>query len=238
MSREERLICSVICRPTYPQNSRANTIVPGRDNSCRNPVLVYLTVVILIGADYTQHQPATGGCAWATISPMTDTRDFGPVSHISAEAIGQPGQRRFRLHVLSTTGRTASLWLEKEQLAALGEAIENVLKGEGFEYAPPPPDDIPREPVFPLAADDDFHIGQLSMGVDQGRKKLVLLAAETAGEDDMPGLSIEFDYEHGHDLRRQIAAVVAAGRPPCRLCGAPIDPEGHICPRSNGHHSR
>jgi uncharacterized repeat protein (TIGR03847 family) len=30
-------------------------------------------------------------------------------------------------------------------------------------------------------------------------------------------------------------AVVAEGRPLCQLCGLPIDPEGHICPASNGH---
>jgi len=30
--------------------------------------------------------------------------------------------------------------------------------------------------------------------------------------------------------------VVAAGRPPCPLCGAPLDPQGHICPRRNGHY--
>jgi len=30
--------------------------------------------------------------------------------------------------------------------------------------------------------------------------------------------------------------VVAAGRPPCPLCGNPLDPEGHVCPRQNGHH--
>ena len=32
------------------------------------------------------------------------------------------------------------------------------------------------------------------------------------------------------------AVVVAAGRPPCPLCGAPLDPLGHICPRRNGHY--
>ena len=32
--------------------------------------------------------------------------------------------------------------------------------------------------------------------------------------------------EHAREL-------VAAGRPPCRLCGQPIDPEGHVCPRLN-----
>jgi uncharacterized repeat protein (TIGR03847 family) len=40
--------------------------------------------------------------------------------------------------------------------------------------------------------------------------------------------------------RAQVAAyidhareLVAAGRPPCRLCGQPIDAEGHVCPRLN-----
>jgi len=29
--------------------------------------------------------------------------------------------------------------------------------------------------------------------------------------------------------------VVAAGRPPCALCGLPLDPNGHVCPRMNGY---
>ncbi len=29
--------------------------------------------------------------------------------------------------------------------------------------------------------------------------------------------------------------VLAAGRPPCPLCGQPLDPQGHLCPRRNGH---
>jgi uncharacterized repeat protein (TIGR03847 family) len=32
------------------------------------------------------------------------------------------------------------------------------------------------------------------------------------------------------------ARVVASGRPPCPLCGQPLDPQGHICPRRNGHY--
>jgi uncharacterized repeat protein (TIGR03847 family) len=30
--------------------------------------------------------------------------------------------------------------------------------------------------------------------------------------------------------------VVAGGRLPCPLCGQPLDPRGHICPRRNGHY--
>jgi uncharacterized repeat protein (TIGR03847 family) len=42
--------------------------------------------------------------------------------------------------------------------------------------------------------------------------------------------------------REQMAAIaihgtslVASGRPPCPLCGLPLDPSGHACPRTNGH---
>ncbi|MGH2573107.1 MAG: DUF3090 family protein [Actinomycetota bacterium] len=35
-------------------------------------------------------------------------------------------------------------------------------------------------------------------------------------------------------LARHGAAVCAAGRPRCQLCGNPIDPEGHQCPALNG----
>ena len=34
---------------------------------------------------------------------------------------------------------------------------------------------------------------------------------------------------------KRAVAVVEAGRPPCPFCGNPLDPEGHICPRANGH---
>jgi uncharacterized repeat protein (TIGR03847 family) len=31
------------------------------------------------------------------------------------------------------------------------------------------------------------------------------------------------------------SAAVERGRPPCPLCGGPLDPSGHLCPRLNGH---
>jgi uncharacterized repeat protein (TIGR03847 family) len=170
---------------------------------------------------------------------MSETREFGPLSHISAEAIGQPGQRRFRIRAVSEEGDSASLWLEKEQLSALGEAIENVLKQEAYTYRRLPLDDAEPDAVFPLSAEVDFQLVQLSMGVNQESQRIVLIGADS-GPDDPDTLSVrmEFDYRRGYELRRQIADVVAAGRPPCPLCGAPMDPAGHVCPRSNGHHPR
>jgi uncharacterized repeat protein (TIGR03847 family) len=34
---------------------------------------------------------------------------------------------------------------------------------------------------------------------------------------------------------RHAEALVAAGRPLCPMCGQPLDPQGHLCPRRNGH---
>jgi uncharacterized repeat protein (TIGR03847 family) len=167
---------------------------------------------------------------------MAGQRDLGFVLHISAEAIGQPGQRRFRLRVIGGDGQSASFWLEKEQLAAVGEAIENVLDAEEYAYEPPPLDDLEPDPVFPLNPDLDFALGQLSMGVNRDARRIVLMGAEAGDDDEALNFTMEFDYRRGHELRREIAEVVAAGRPPCPLCSAPMDPAGHVCARSNGHH--
>jgi uncharacterized repeat protein (TIGR03847 family) len=72
-----------------------------------------------------------------------------------------------------------------------------------------------------------------------------LAQAETEADAEVEPLS---DDETGPDaLRVRLTAemarafivraqrVVAAGRPPCPLCSLPLDAEGHICPRQNGH---
>ena len=161
------------------------------------------------------------------------TRDLGNSAHIFAEAIGRPGERRFRLQVIGESGDAASVWMEKEQLTALGEAIESVLRDEGYQYQRLPLDDAETPGVFPSAPDIDFRAGELSMGLNRDRQRLVIMAS-AAG--DTESLRCEIAYRRAHELRRQITDVVAAGRPTCRLCSGPIDPDGHVCVRKNGHH--
>lgn len=166
---------------------------------------------------------------------MPEPRQFGPLIFIAAEAIGQPGQRRFRLKAMNEEHETAFLWLEKEQVAALGEAIENVLSGEDYEYTRLPEEEI-EEPVFPLNANVEFRLGQLSMGVDRENHQVVLIASDGPDvEEDSQSVNMTFDFRIGYELRRQILGVVSAGRPPCPLCTAPMDPAGHVCVRTNGH---
>jgi len=163
---------------------------------------------------------------------------MGLVPFVSAEAIGEPGQRRFRLIALDADGESASVWMEKEELAALADAIENVLKDQGYTYVPLPPDDVPIDPVFPLNASIEFRVGQMSMGVDPEARTIVVTCIEGRSPDDpdADGVSFAFGYRRGHELQELGKRLVAAGRRPCPLCTAPMDPSGHVCVRTNGHH--
>jgi uncharacterized repeat protein (TIGR03847 family) len=160
--------------------------------------------------------------------------DYGRVDSIEAEAIGPPGQRRFRLTAISGN-QSASLWLEKEQLAALGTAIEQQLVRSDRQRrrTEPPPDEEP--PAFPLNPTLDCRVLQLSLGYDEGRSLFLLQAAVVDPEQRwQASFSCTADLRQSRRLTRVIARLMAAGRPTCPLCGAVI--EGvHHCPRSNGH---
>ena len=66
-----------------------------------------------------------------------------------------------------------------------------------------------------------------------------LLAAFEAADDDDDGpdtLRVRLTADVARGFVNRAIEVVAAGRLPCPLCGQPLDPQGHICPRRNGHY--
>jgi uncharacterized repeat protein (TIGR03847 family) len=66
-----------------------------------------------------------------------------------------------------------------------------------------------------------------------------LLAAFEAADEDADGpdtLRVRLTAEAARGFVNRAIEVVAAGRLPCPLCGQPLDPQGHICPRRNGHY--
>ena len=164
---------------------------------------------------------------------MPETQNLGSLQHISADAVGQPGQRRFRLRLITQLPQYAYVWLEKEQLTALKDAVVTILD----EYDHGPTSAREDDFVFPLDVDIDIDIraGNLSLGLKEAEDLIVLIAAGVSQEESA-SLSVEFDYGRARALCIQIETVVVAGRQPCPLCGGPIDPEGHVCPRSNGFH--
>jgi uncharacterized repeat protein (TIGR03847 family) len=67
----------------------------------------------------------------------------------------------------------------------------------------------------------------------------LLAAFEGVDEDDEDGpdtLRVRLSPAEARSFVNRALTVVAAGRLPCPLCGQPLDPQGHICPRRNGHY--
>jgi len=59
------------------------------------------------------------------------------------------------------------------------------------------------------------------------------LAAEL--DDPRDVVRVELEPQAALHFASGALEVVRAGRPPCPLCGAPLDPTGHFCVRRNGH---
>jgi uncharacterized repeat protein (TIGR03847 family) len=161
--------------------------------------------------------------------------DFGLVDGIGAEAIGRPGQRTFRL-IASSGGMSASLWLEKEYLAALGTALQQAIVRLGRPAARERParllarDELPASPVV------EFQCGQLRMEYDESRQQFVVYAYRVeAPADESSSWRGRLTVAQARSLSREIERLVNAGRAKCPLCGAVLDGPTHACPRTNGH---
>jgi uncharacterized repeat protein (TIGR03847 family) len=179
---------------------------------------------------------------------------FDPPARFVAGTIGHPGNRTFYLQARDGT-RIVSVSLEKVQVAVLADrlgALLDELQRRGI--AETAPDDT-ADDTGPLdePLNEAFRAGTLSLGWD-GTDDVVVIEAREIGEEDETAdeaeeavVEIEDDDPEGPDLFRvRLAApearrfveravrVVASGRPPCPMCGQPLDPQGHLCPRRNG----
>jgi uncharacterized repeat protein (TIGR03847 family) len=166
--------------------------------------------------------------------------EFEEVDRLTAGTVGPPGQRVFFLQA-AAGGELVTLKLEKGQVAALVTYITALLADLPPTLAPPADMDL----IEPVVA--EWVVGALGVSYDELSDRVVVLAQELVVRDEGEA---EDDDEDDLDAgvarftatRQQAAALaarglelVAAGRPTCSLCGNPLDPEGHVCPRLNGH---
>ena len=180
-------------------------------------------------------------------------RDMGTAESLGAEALGQPGHRRFRLFV-RTKASSAILWMEKEQLLNLSLIIDRILAqiSEGRILRtearagglPPSSGDMPDD--FPTLVEHDFQVGQLRLSFDGEHEMFVLAAVPFEIVEDESGeprldlqtddaLTFLFTLEQAQQLTSRVTFLVNSGRPICPFCHTPLDGGPHACVKQNGH---
>jgi uncharacterized repeat protein (TIGR03847 family) len=162
--------------------------------------------------------------------------EFEEVDAFTTGALGEPGARTFFLQARHGRKRVA-VKCEKQQVSAIVQYLRRVLNDL------PPPDEKPMPGALELATpvDQAFVLGPIGLGYDRSSDRLIVQLEEIVVADD-EGEPVEGAEGHirVYVTRGQAAAfcdhadaIVAAGRPECRWCSLPIDPDGHPCPRMN-----
>ncbi|MCA1571577.1 MAG: DUF3090 domain-containing protein [Chloroflexi bacterium] len=157
-----------------------------------------------------------------------------------AGTVGEPGDRAFFLQARKGAA-LISVGLEKAQVAALAQRLEDLLDAVDAPATQEMPDELTLEaPVVEL-----FRVGAMALAWDAGAGAVVIEAQTPTEDGDY--VELPDDAEEGPDLLRvridaptargfirRAEALISAGRPACPFCGQPLDPQGHFCSRGNG----
>jgi len=166
------------------------------------------------------------------------TQLYEQPERFTAGTVGEPGQRVFYVQV-SEQGATVTLRLEKTQVGALAQYLAELLADlPAVDDAEVAGDLELQEPVVP-----EWVVGGIGVAFDESRDRMLVTFQELVAEQE------DDDAEESGDavsvlatraqcmaFVRRAAELLSAGRPPCPLCGRPLDPEGHTCIKTNGHH--
>jgi uncharacterized repeat protein (TIGR03847 family) len=140
---------------------------------------------------------------------------------------GEVGARLFLLQAREGR-RLVIVKCEKQQLSALAEWLGQVIGDMGRPAKLP--DDFALEPEY----EPDFVAGDIAVAIDE-ETQTIEVTFESIDEQDSDTLELTLSKEWAGGLAIAVTRLVEAGRAPCPLCGGPLDPRGHDCPRTNGH---
>ena len=191
---------------------------------------------------------------------MPIVHGFDPPERFVAGTVGPPGQRTFFLQAREGN-RVVSVALEKQQVAALAERIDElldeVMASDTSEAVIPAVAPLALQDNGPLEQpiEEEFRAGTMTLSWDPHDERVVIevfpFTEAAVVTPDQVGLDEDFEEpEPDEVLLVRLAAGVArafvqrsesvlgAGRPMCPFCGNPIDPDGHLCVRANGFRRR
>jgi uncharacterized repeat protein (TIGR03847 family) len=160
---------------------------------------------------------------------MSETLDLGDLDRFTVGTVGAVGRRVFLLQC-GNASVTLTIKVEKQQVAVLAEYLVRLLSD--LEQ----PDQVQSDMELDDAMEPRWVVGTLGVSYDEDSDRIVLVAEELVAEGE------DGDVARCAITRAQAAAfairatsLIEAGRPPCPMCGLPLDPAGHECPRTNGH---
>lgn len=170
--------------------------------------------------------------------------EFTEPTRFIVGTVGLPGERSFYLQV-SHLKTVVSVAIEKGQASVLANGLEKLLDDLhrlGHSVPMVEPGDLDLEPLE-LPVDSEFVA--YSMGLAWNAETELLTLEVHAESDEIPDveenpdngpecLRVRINLQQARAFISRTHKVVAAGRPVCTFCQYPIDPQGHLCPRSNG----
>lgn len=175
---------------------------------------------------------------------------YDPPDRFVAGTVGQPGERTFYLQATGG-GRTTSVALEKGQVSQLAERLDELLdevlrRGGAASVPAAAPASLTDDGPLDQPLMEDFRVGAIALAWDSDSERVIIEAQELSDEpieplsEDLPEdgpaiLRVTITAAAARAFARRALQIVVAGRPPCPLCGLPLDASGHICPRQNGH---
>ncbi len=159
---------------------------------------------------------------------MTE-HDIDTPDEFTVGTVGPVGERTFLLQSRKGT-ELLTLKVEKQQVAVLASYLARIVREVGR------PGSLPQDVVFRSDEEAAWVVGTIGVSYDESNAQIVVVAEELVGEDEESSVArFTVTLEQAAAFAIVATGLVEAGRPPCPLCGLPLDPSGHACPRTNGH---
>jgi len=159
---------------------------------------------------------------------MTE-HDLDAPDEFTVGTVGPVGDRTFMIQCRQGSERL-TLKVEKQQVAVLASYLARIVREIGR------PGSLPQEVRFDTDDEPAWVVGTIGVSYDDQTARIVVVAEELVEEDEESSVAhFSLTLEQAAAFAIVATGLVEAGRPPCPLCGLPLDPSGHDCPRTNGH---
>ena len=172
--------------------------------------------------------------------PSPHFRRFAEPNRFTVGAIGEPGSRVFYFQLFAD-GSEINLKCEKQQAAALAERVVSLLADLPADPTPTLTGHVAAVEALP-PTHIEWPVGSISIGVEWEQSRIVVVFEEMIMVDDDDDLlssvdpakvQVHLTPDQIRGFAEQVGVLTGQSRPICRLCGQPIDPTGHACPRLN-----